>query len=119
MSEAALSSWALDGRVIALLLLTAGIYVRGWLRNRREVSHLACFLGGLFALWLALESPLDALDALFLSAHMTQHLLLIMIAPPLLVILILLAHRKANPKSPLAAKPKPPTRSEDPMSLLR
>ena len=38
---------------------------------------------------------------------------------PLLVILILLAHRKANPKSPLAAKPKPPTRSEDPMSLLR
>lgn len=40
---------------------------------------------------------------------------------PLLVILILLAHRKANPKSPLAVKPKPPvlTRSDDPMSLLR
>jgi cytochrome c oxidase assembly factor CtaG len=47
---------------------------------------LACFLGGLAVLFLALESPLDAIDELFLSAHMAQHLLLMTIAPPLVLL---------------------------------
>lgn len=50
-TRAVLASWALDARVIALLLVTAGLYVRGWLRGRRssagerDFARLACFLG--------------------------------------------------------------------------
>ena len=47
---------------------------------------MALFLSSLLVLFLAIESPLDAFDSLFLSAHMTQHLLLMMIAPPLLLL---------------------------------
>jgi cytochrome c oxidase assembly factor CtaG/ferredoxin len=88
---AALLSWTLDARIIALLLLIALVYVRGWLRIRRTVRHprdfnrLYAFLGGLAAVFIATESPLDTFDGLFLSAHMAQHLLLMMIAPPLIL----------------------------------
>jgi cytochrome c oxidase assembly factor CtaG/polyferredoxin len=90
-ASAAFESWALNGRVIALLLLSALIYWRGWLRGRRLLRderdgiRLAAFLASLLIVFLATESPLDAFDSLFLSAHMTQHLLLMMIAPPLLL----------------------------------
>lgn len=92
VANAALASWALDPRVIAILLLTAAVYLRGWIRGRRlvhderDAGRLACFLAGLAVLFLATESPLDAFDNLFLSAHMTQHLLLMMFAPPLLLL---------------------------------
>lgn len=91
IASAALTSWTLDPRVIAILLGAALIYVRGWLRGRRllhderDAGRLACFLGGLAAIFIATESPLDSLDHFFLSAHMTQHLLLMMVAPPLLL----------------------------------
>ena len=90
--SAAFASWPLDGRVIFLLLLSAAVYWRGWLRGRRLLRdqsdglRLTAFIASLFVLFLATESPLDAFDSLFLSAHMTQHLLLIMIAPPLLLL---------------------------------
>jgi cytochrome c oxidase assembly factor CtaG len=88
---AALASWPLDGRIIALLGLSLAIYMRGWFKGRRllrdtnDGPRLAAFVAGLLVLFLATESPLDVFDGLFLSAHMMQHLLLIMIAPPLLV----------------------------------
>ena len=91
LANAALSSWTLDARVIALLLCAALVYVRGWLRGRRllrderDPARLACFLGGLAGIFVATQSPLDALHHFFLTAHMTQHLLLMMIAPPLLL----------------------------------
>ncbi len=83
------------------ILLVAFLYFRGWLRDsQRRPNHLAAFLGGLLALFIALVSPLNTLDAFYLSAHMTQHLLLIMVAPAL----ILLGH----PLIPfLRAFPKP------------
>jgi cytochrome c oxidase assembly factor CtaG len=90
-ANATLTSWSLDARVVAILLCAAVIYLRGWLRGRRllhderDAGRLACFLGGLAAVFVATESPLDALDHFFLSAHMTQHLLLMMVAPPLLL----------------------------------
>jgi cytochrome c oxidase assembly factor CtaG len=84
-ASAALQSWALNGQVIALLLLSALVYWRGWLRGERNGTRLMAFLSSLLILFLATESPLDAFDSLFLSAHMTQHLLLLMIAPPLLL----------------------------------
>lgn len=87
----ALTSWNIDVPVLALLALTALIYVRGWLRGQRLVqdprdrSRLAAFLGGLVIVFIALDSPLDAFDTIYISAHMTQHLLLMMVAPPLLL----------------------------------
>lgn len=74
-----------------ILLAALFIYVRGWLRGREllheptDFQRLASFCLGLAMIFLAVSSPLDAFDSLFLSAHMVQHLLLMMLAPPLLL----------------------------------
>jgi cytochrome c oxidase assembly factor CtaG/polyferredoxin len=91
-AAAAFSSWPLNGWAIALLVLGVIVYCRGWLRGRRLLRdeqdgfRLTAFLCSVFVLFIATESPLDAFDSLFLSAHMTQHLLLIMIAPAMLLL---------------------------------
>jgi cytochrome c oxidase assembly factor CtaG/polyferredoxin len=91
-ASAALLSWPVHPLSLTLLVLTALVYLRGWMHGRRllhsnkDFTRLWSFLSGLLALFFALESPLDAFDSLFLSAHMTQHLLLMMIAPPLLLL---------------------------------
>ena len=87
---AALQSWRLDGWLLLLLLVSAALYLRGWLRLHRERPHrytparLGLFLSGLAALFVAVASPLDAFANLLLQAHMLQHLLLLMVAPPLI-----------------------------------
>ena len=48
--------------------------------------RLVCFIAGLTSLWLAASSPLDTLSGLFLTAHMTQHLVLMAVAPPLILL---------------------------------
>jgi putative membrane protein len=74
------------------LVLAAAIYIRGWLRLRRFLPLVAsrwwpfAFLGGLLALWIAIESPLATLDEALLSAHMVQHLLLSAVAAPLILL---------------------------------
>jgi cytochrome c oxidase assembly factor CtaG len=88
--DAALLSWPFDPWLLAALLVTAGVYLRGWLVLRRRDSgrwhggHLAAFLGGLAAIYLALASPIEPFAGLLLQVHMVQHLLLMMVAPPLL-----------------------------------
>ena len=83
-------SWGLDPWVVVPLGAAASVYVRGWLALHRQaprrfgVGRLVAFLSGLAALAVALESPLHALGALLLQAHMVQHLLLMMVAPPLI-----------------------------------
>ncbi len=92
IAGAALASWRLDPRVIIVLVVVACVYTRGWIRVHGQVrdlydrERLASFLGGLAILFLAADSPLDAFDSLFLSAHMAQHLLLMMVAPPLILL---------------------------------
>ena len=49
------------------------------------ILRITSFAGGIAALFVALISPLDALDDQLFSAHMVQHLLLMMVAAPLLV----------------------------------
>jgi cytochrome c oxidase assembly factor CtaG len=84
------ASWTLDLWVVVPSTLAAGLYLCGWLRLRKRVpqrlgvGHLVAFLGGLAVTTLALESPLHALGTQLLQAHMVQHLLLMMLAPPLL-----------------------------------
>jgi cytochrome c oxidase assembly factor CtaG len=46
--------------------------------------HAASFLLGVFFVWLALASPIAALDHELLTVHMIQHLLLMTLAPPLI-----------------------------------
>jgi cytochrome c oxidase assembly factor CtaG len=85
-----LDAWSVDPWVAGALALAAGLYVRGWrplharLPHRFGTGRLAAFLGGLAAIAVALGSPLHALGAQLLQAHMVQHLLLMMVAPPLL-----------------------------------
>jgi cytochrome c oxidase assembly factor CtaG len=86
-----LRSWTLDPWLIVPLGVTAGLYLRGWwllhcqMPQRFGVWHLGSFQLGLCTLLLALASPLEALAEVLLQAHMAQHLVLMMVAPPLLV----------------------------------
>jgi putative membrane protein len=74
--------------------ITAWLYARGVraLWRRAGVGQgvrrwqAAAFAGGIAALTLALISPLDRLSAALFSAHMVQHLALILVAAPLLVL---------------------------------
>ncbi|HEX7128270.1 MAG TPA: cytochrome c oxidase assembly protein [Thermodesulfobacteriota bacterium] len=79
--------------VLALgLSLSAALYVAGWRRlgrrGRGRASPAAwragCYAGGLAALGLAVVSPIASAGERFFSAHMVQHLLLAVVAPPLL-----------------------------------
>jgi cytochrome c oxidase assembly factor CtaG len=88
--DAGLRSWPFDPWLLAALILTTGVYLRGWrvLRwrdpQRWHSGPLWAFLGGLAAVYLALASPIEPFSALLLQVHMLQHLLLMMAAPPLL-----------------------------------
>jgi cytochrome c oxidase assembly factor CtaG len=77
-------SWDVDRGVLGLLLLTAWIYLRGWRRFGR--GRILCFFAGLTVLFLAIASPLDAFAGFLLIVHMSQHLLLTMVAPPLILL---------------------------------
>ena len=85
-------SWTFDPWIIIPLLLTGGIYWRGWrdlhrrLPRRYAVWRLISFQAGLLTLFIALASPLHPLAELLLQFHMIQHLLLMMVIPPLLLL---------------------------------
>src|SRR5882724_6516373 len=91
-SQAILSSWSFDPKIAFGLAVSVLLYTRGWLilhRNlpgRFPVWRLIAFVGGLATAWLAIASPLDAFSGLLLSAHMVQHLLLMSIAAPLILL---------------------------------
>jgi cytochrome c oxidase assembly factor CtaG/ferredoxin len=88
--DAFLRSWTFDPWLLATFLVSAGVYLRGWLvlhrRNplRWHNGKPIAFLGGLAAIYLALASPIEAFAGLLVQVHMIQHLLLTMAAPPLL-----------------------------------
>ena len=48
--------------------------------------RLAALIGGIFSLWVAAASPLAVLDHQLLTAHMVQHLLLMTVAAPLILL---------------------------------
>jgi len=52
--------------------------------ERWHSGRLGAFLGGLAAVFLALGSPIEPFASLLLQVHMVQHLLLSMVAPPLI-----------------------------------
>src|SRR5713101_5119843 len=88
----ALENWSPAVPLALTLLLAAIVYLRGWLYLRsRSVNIIPAwragsFLIGLFLIWIALGSPLAAFDEELLTVHMIQHLLLMTIAPPLILL---------------------------------
>jgi putative membrane protein len=89
--DALFTAWDIPWPVTIALAITAGIYLRGWLRIRRTRPdlfprwRLFAFLGGILALFVAVSSPLDAFADRMLSIHMLQHFFLWSIAPILIV----------------------------------
>lgn len=76
-------AWTLDPLVLAPLVLAAYLYSKGALRfGARE----ACFAAGMAGLFFALVWPLDVLGEHLFSAHMLQHLVMMNLAAPLLVL---------------------------------
>ena len=90
--QAVLRSWSIPPVASFALALTALTYLRGWwLLRRAGYPYLppwraSSFGLGLFALWFALASPLDTFSPFVLTAHMLQHMMLMMVAPPLLLL---------------------------------
>jgi cytochrome c oxidase assembly factor CtaG len=89
-ATAALASWQLPGVPVATALVAALLYWRGWrvlheqLPARFGRAQLATFLAGVATVIVAVASPIDAFAGLLLGIHMLQHVLLTMVAPPLL-----------------------------------
>jgi cytochrome c oxidase assembly factor CtaG len=95
-----LGTWSVDPGLSLTLLACAAIYLRAAWRTTRAPPgaipaarlrrpwprrRTAAFLAGLAAVALALESGLDGYAEQMLSIHMIQHLVLILVAPPLLL----------------------------------
>ena len=71
------------------ILLFAVVYTIGLRRraNRRgAIAAAALFAAGLGALVVAFASPLATLDGRLFWAHMSQHVLLLAVAPPLILL---------------------------------
>jgi putative membrane protein len=80
------SAWNLDPFLLLAIALTAWIYLRGRRGRERGAWRPWCFGGGLAAIAVALVSPLDALSEALASAHMVQHVLLLLVAAPLFAV---------------------------------
>jgi putative membrane protein len=91
-AQTILQSWSAPIGVNVALCLTVLVYVRGWFRLRTISPNLippwrlAAFMAGIVSVWIAIGSPVDAFDDVLLSVHMVQHLLLMAIAPPLILL---------------------------------
>jgi cytochrome c oxidase assembly factor CtaG len=91
-SEAILQSWSNPFGLDVALCLAALIYARGWFRLRSAFPGLisvwrrTAFFGGISCVWIAIGSRLNAFDDALLTVHMLQHLLLMSVAPPLILL---------------------------------
>jgi cytochrome c oxidase assembly factor CtaG len=86
-----LLDWSFDPLVAVPLIALAVLYLRGRQRIVQRGHHwpaqrTACFLAGLGAIALALQSPIEGYDTVLFSVHVTQHLLLTMVSAPLLAL---------------------------------
>ena len=92
VTQAVLLSWSVPPAASLTLLLTAVVYLRGWILLRRAGVpfippwRAASFLLGLLSVWVALASPLDTFSSFLITAHMLQHMMLMMLAPPLILL---------------------------------
>jgi len=94
-------SWECPVWLTVVVVLVALGYLRGWLQLRWFSSkaipawRAVSFLSGLALTWVAVASPIGAGDERLLTFHMVQHLLLMSVASPLVLLgapLMSLAH---------------------------
>jgi putative membrane protein len=82
--------WSLAPELVLPLAAVAGFYAVGWWRLARRGARPswrpAAGLAGLLALAAALLTPVAALGHFLFAAHMTQHMLLMAVAAPLLLL---------------------------------
>lgn len=76
-----IGSWNLPAGLS--LLVAAAVYQRGF---STESVGRRFFLGGLTVLAVAIVTPLDAVAGSLASAHMLQHMLIVLVAAPLLAL---------------------------------
>ena len=92
VAQAALAAWTVPAGVVAASIAAAIIYARGFVGLHRQMPErfprwrLGAFLAGLAAILIAIASPLAAFDDLLLQIHMIQHMLLMLVAPPLILL---------------------------------
>ncbi|UPH70107.1 cytochrome c oxidase assembly protein [Abyssibius alkaniclasticus] len=87
----AFRAWSVTPEISGALLLILVIYIRGALRRRSvaapaSASRHVLFAGGILALFLSLQSPIDPMGERLFLAHQIQHLLLRMVGPMLVVL---------------------------------
>ena len=105
--QAVLTQWEFAPVVTATVLVAGALYLWGaWRVGRRHPARpwpwwrTGMFLAGLAVVVIATQSGIGAYDDVLFWDHMIQHLLLIMVAPPLLVVgepFTLLLHASRNP----------------------
>jgi cytochrome c oxidase assembly factor CtaG len=105
--QAAVTQWQSAPAVSCAVAVAAVLYCWGAIRVARRhparpwpAWRTACFLGGLAIIVVALQSGVGSYDDVLFWDHMVQHLMLIMIAPPLLILgepITLLLHASRNP----------------------
>ena len=105
--QAIVTVWQFAPVVTAAVVLAAGLYLWGVVRVARRhparpwpAWRTGMFLGGLAVVVLATESGIGSYDDVLFWDHMVQHLMLIMVAPPLLIFgqpITLLLHASRNP----------------------
>ncbi len=88
-----LFAWSFDPSVVVPLGLGAALYLvavravdRAHPLNPVPTIRSVCWLLGLGAILVALQSPIERFDTTLFSVHMVQHILLTLIAPPLLAL---------------------------------
>jgi putative membrane protein len=85
------AAWEADWSAIAALLGVGALYLRGEAQRRRQTGRarpgrLAAFTAGWLVALFALVSPAAGLSGELLWVHMVQHLLLTVVAAPLLAL---------------------------------
>ena len=81
--------WPVEPSVGIPVVIAGAVYLRGWGRLRRrvpqrfDVRHAAVFLAALVTMLLTLSSPVDTMAHRWLSAHMVQHLFLMVVVAPM------------------------------------
>src|SRR5580704_8377246 len=105
--SAVFTVWQFAPIVTAAVVILAGLYLWGVVRvahrhpaRRWPAWKTGMFLGGLAVVVLATESGIGSYDNVLFWDHMVQHLMLIMVAPPLLIFgqpITLLMHASRNP----------------------
>ncbi len=108
LSTLLVSRWTLSPSVLVPAIASVALYGLGVRRvaGRWPTRRIASFAAGIASVIVALQSGIDAYDDQMLSVHMVQHMLLLLVAPPLLLggrpVVLALRSLSPGPRSRLA-----------------